>query len=186
MRSVLVASAALVGLLLADRAGAGEIQSGIPVGGAIGAYSTTKCAGAEDGVAVGTSLCYTCRLGARPVAFLFAKAPSDALARVAKELDKLVGQNSSKQMAAVLNFTGEATDDYLKQIKQFAEEAGLKNIAVTVTADVDQFKVSDDAALTVMHYRDKVVRFNLAVDDEGLKDPQVVQKILQGAREILK
>ncbi|GIW92758.1 MAG: hypothetical protein KatS3mg110_0799 [Pirellulaceae bacterium] len=98
----------------------------------------------------------------------------------------MVGENSSRQMAAVLNFTGEPTDDYMKQIKEFAEKAGLKNIAVTVTADADQFKVSDDAALTVMHYRNKVVRFNLAVDDQGLADADVVKKIVEGTKEILK
>lgn len=40
-------------------ASAGEVKSGIPVGGVIGAYSTTKCAGIEDGVKPGASLCYT-------------------------------------------------------------------------------------------------------------------------------
>ena len=38
---------------------AGEIKSGVQVGGRVGTYSTTKCAGAEDGVKVGASLCYT-------------------------------------------------------------------------------------------------------------------------------
>jgi hypothetical protein len=38
---------------------AADVESGIPVGGSIGTYSTTKCGGIEDGVAVGCSLCYT-------------------------------------------------------------------------------------------------------------------------------
>ncbi|GIW92759.1 MAG: hypothetical protein KatS3mg110_0800 [Pirellulaceae bacterium] len=59
MRSVLVASAALAAMVLADVVSAGEVKSGIPVGGSVGAYSTTKCGGAEDGVPVGASLCYT-------------------------------------------------------------------------------------------------------------------------------
>ena len=40
-------------------ASAGEVKSGTPVGGTIGAYSTTKCAGIEDGVKPGATLCYT-------------------------------------------------------------------------------------------------------------------------------
>ena len=38
---------------------AAEVESGVPVGGRIGTYSTTKCGGIVDGVAVGKSLCYT-------------------------------------------------------------------------------------------------------------------------------
>lgn len=117
---------------------------------------------------------------------MFAKNPSDALARAVKELDAVVAKNGSKQMAAVLNFIGEPTDDYVKKVKEFAEKAGLKNVAVTVTADADLFKVNEDAAFTVLHYRNKVVRFNLAVDEQGLNDKQVVEKIIKGTEEILK
>ncbi len=120
------------------------------------------------------------------MAFLFAKKPSDALASVVKELDAVVAKNSSKQLAAVLNFTGEPTADYVAQVKEFAAKAGLKNIAVTVTADAENFKVNDEAELTVMHYSNKVVRFNLAVDEEGLKDKSVAEKIVKGVEAILK
>jgi hypothetical protein len=52
-------TAVLAATLVTAIAHAGEVQSGIPVGGSIGTYSTTKCGGAEDGVAVGANLCYT-------------------------------------------------------------------------------------------------------------------------------
>lgn len=35
------------------------IESGVQVGEGLGAYKTTKLGGAEDGVKVGASLCYT-------------------------------------------------------------------------------------------------------------------------------
>lgn len=38
---------------------AAELQSGIAVGESVGAYSTTKCGGIDDGVEVGKALCYT-------------------------------------------------------------------------------------------------------------------------------
>jgi len=38
---------------------AGEVKSGIPVGGRIGTYQGIKCGGAEDGVRVNQQLCYT-------------------------------------------------------------------------------------------------------------------------------
>lgn len=59
MRVMLCMTAVLAATLVTAIAHAGEVQSGIPVGGSIGTYSTTKCGGAEDGVAVGANLCYT-------------------------------------------------------------------------------------------------------------------------------
>lgn len=45
--------------LIAIVASAGELKSGIEVGGTVGTYSATKQGGAEDGVPLGASLCYT-------------------------------------------------------------------------------------------------------------------------------
>ncbi len=50
---------AMVLLAAGCSAQAGEVPSGVAVGGRIGSYSTVKCAGADDGVKVGQSLCYT-------------------------------------------------------------------------------------------------------------------------------
>ena len=36
-----------------------DLSSGIEVGKKVGAYKATKCAGADDGVEVGKSLCFT-------------------------------------------------------------------------------------------------------------------------------
>lgn len=47
---------AFVGSTLAQ---AGEVKSGIPVGGTVGTYQTVKCGGANDGVRVNQQLCYT-------------------------------------------------------------------------------------------------------------------------------
>ena len=57
MRIRMLACAAMVAI--ASPLFAAEIESGVPVGGKIGSYSTTKCGGIEDGVKVGSSLCYT-------------------------------------------------------------------------------------------------------------------------------
>jgi len=59
MKVFSVAGAALMVIASAAAVHAADIESGIEVGGRIGPYSTTKCAGAEDGVKVGQSLCYT-------------------------------------------------------------------------------------------------------------------------------
>ncbi len=58
MKALSVASAAIL-LASAAALNAGEVESGIPVGGRIGAYSQTKCAGVDDGLAAGKTFCYT-------------------------------------------------------------------------------------------------------------------------------
>jgi hypothetical protein len=55
-------AAGLVGaLFMANTATlcAGELKSGVEVGGSIASYQTTKCGGIDDGVKTGQSLCYT-------------------------------------------------------------------------------------------------------------------------------
>ena len=59
MKNLTGACAALAILASATVAFAADLESGVEVGGSIGTYSTTKCAGVEDGVAVGKSLFYT-------------------------------------------------------------------------------------------------------------------------------
>ena len=53
------AAAALLLCTAASCLQAEGLTSGIPVGDPIGAYSCTKSGGVEDGVELGTSLCYT-------------------------------------------------------------------------------------------------------------------------------
>ena len=53
------AAAAAFVLAVAVNVSAAELKSGIPVGGRIGTYSTTKVCGVKDGVPDGKSLCYT-------------------------------------------------------------------------------------------------------------------------------
>ena len=58
IRYQLAVAAALVGAA-ATAISAAELSSGIPVGEKVGTYSSTKCAGIDDGIAVGKSLCFT-------------------------------------------------------------------------------------------------------------------------------
>ena len=59
MRTRTALGAAILMVAGAAVAGAAELTSGVQVGDRIGAYNCTKVAGAEDGVKVGKTLCYT-------------------------------------------------------------------------------------------------------------------------------
>lgn len=58
MRVQLAAAMAIVSAATTVIA-AGELTSGIAVGEKVTTYSSTKCGGIDDGIAVGKSLCFT-------------------------------------------------------------------------------------------------------------------------------
>lgn len=116
--------------------------------------------------------------------FAFAKTPSDALASLAKQIDKLVADNQDKKLAAVINFTGEPADDYVKKVAEFGTEHNLKNVALAITADAGRFGISDQAEVTVLHYKQKTVKSKQAVPAGGLNEA-AVKGIVEGAKAIL-
>ncbi len=114
--------------------------------------------------------------------FVFAKTPGDVTASLAKKLDQAVADNADKKLAAVINFTKEQTDEFQKEIAEFAEKNDLKNISLTVTADGEKFNISDDVNVTAMHYLGKKVKFRFATDTV---DKSAVDAIIKGVDTIL-
>lgn len=115
--------------------------------------------------------------------FIFAKTPSDSLASLAKKVDSAIAKNKDAKLSAVINFTGQPTDDYLDKIRTFAEKNKIENIALTTTSTQDRFKVSPKAAVTVMHYKGKRVAYNYATDGEI--DKKGVEAITKSISKIL-
>src|SRR5687767_9660797 len=99
---VLTAVAFAFALAFAVSANAGELKSGPQKGEEVGAVEVVKVAGnANDGVKVGEELCYRCKLGNRPVVMVFARKADKNLAKLVKELDKVVAKNQEeKKMGA--------------------------------------------------------------------------------------
>lgn len=123
-------------------------------------------------------------MGGRPVIFVFAKTPDDATASLVKKLDEVVAANTDKKLTAVVNFTGEVTPEFQEQIAQFADKNEIENVHLAATADAKRYKISDEAKVTVMHYKGKEVKFNCAVDESGL-DKQAIEAIVEGVSKIL-
>ena len=73
----LVASAALCASIVA----ADKVKSGLEVGAGIGAFNVVKCSGAvDDGVKVGSELCYRCKYGQNAQVMVFARKSDKAVA----------------------------------------------------------------------------------------------------------
>ena len=106
------------------------------------------------------------------------------MASLVKELEKVVVANAEKKLAAVVNFTGEPTDDFQAKIAEFAKQNEIEQVALTATKDAAKFQVNDAAEVTVMHYRKKQVKYNFASDKAGLNQ-QAIQAIVEGVKQIL-
>ncbi len=101
---------AAVTLMIGATVVAEEQKSGLQPGDFIGAFDVVKVAGAEDdGVALGKTLCYRCKYGARPMVMVFTRNPQEAATLVAK-LNSAVEKNSGKQLKAFVNVLGEDRD----------------------------------------------------------------------------
>ena len=101
------------------------------------------------------------------------------MAGLVKQLDKIVAENKDKKFAAIVNFTDATEDEVIK----FAQHNDVTGVALTITKDGKRFKLNEDAALTVMHYKQKKVAFNHAVKDKiGESD---VKAIIEGTSSIL-
>ncbi|HZZ70964.1 MAG TPA: hypothetical protein VFE24_01850 [Pirellulales bacterium] len=185
----LLAIAAVVVLGIGATAWAEEIKSGPQVGDEVGAYDVTKAAGApNDGVSVGMSLCYRCKLGQAPVVMVFARKPDAKLAKLTHELDKVVADNAEKKMGSFVSLLGSDAAALKKEAHEFVASNKLKNIAFVVPDDQPngpkEYNLNSKADVTVLIYRNGKVAANHAFAAGGLND-EAIAKIVADTSKIL-
>src|SRR5439155_26899231 len=112
----------------AATAPAGELKSGIQPGERVGAFEVEKCGGAvNDGQEVGANFCYRCMLGNKPVVMVFARKADPALAKLVKELDKVVAAHSAQKLSSFVNLIGKDPAELKAQAKKFAAQNLIEN-----------------------------------------------------------
>jgi hypothetical protein len=141
--------------LTASAAMAADLKSGLQPGQPIPAFDVLKCAGAvDDGVKVGTQLCYRCKYGARPMVMIFTRTPSENVAKLAGKLDEQVAKHSDKQLKAFVNLLGDNRDALETSAKEFGTKNKLANVPVVVPIEFengpDNYGINPKADVTVM------------------------------------
>ncbi len=106
------------------------------------------------------------------------------MASLAKQLDKLVADNNDKKFAAVINFLGQPTDEHHAKVADFATKNGLTHVSLTIAPEASRMKLSDQAEVTAIYYKRKIVKTSRSAAVGGLDD-QAVKNIIAGAHEIL-
>lgn len=176
MRSACVMAVALV--LTTAAVAFAEVTSGPQVGDSVGAFIVTKVTGnPDDGVDEGKTLCYRCKMGARPVVMVFARSADEKLAKLLKKIEEEVEEHQSEKLVSFVNMIGTDSDSLKKASAEFAAKHGIKKIAFVVPEDTKdgppEFKIAPDADVTVVCYKGGQVKANHAFAKGSLSDEKI-------------
>ena len=176
MRSACVMAAALV--LTTAAVAFAEVTSGPQVGDSVGAFIVTKVTGnPDDGVDEGKTLCYRCKMGARPVVMVFARSADEKLAKLLKKIEEEVEEHQSEKLTSFVNMIGTDAESLKKAAAEFAAKHGLKRIAFVVPDDTQHgppdLKIAPDADVTVICYKGGTVQANHAFAKGALSDEKI-------------
>ncbi len=162
---------------------ADELKSGLPLGDKVPAFNVKDVTGPNKG----TSLCYRCQYGARPVVTIFTRTMDDNVAKLVKEVDGLVGKNGEKQMKAFVVVLTDSPDEQEKKLTEVASKNEIKNVPLTVfdgPAGPPNYKIAKDAEVTVMMWNKSEVKANQAFA-KGKFDKKAVESVVADTAKIL-
>src|SRR5262245_48261833 len=111
----------------------------------------------------GEPYCLICENGLSPVAMLFARDVNEPLLKLLSKLDEATDKHRNQEMGSFVVFLND--DDGLpKRLAEAAKRRGLKRIVLSTfePAGPERFKVTADADLTVVLYREHEVKANFA------------------------
>ena len=179
-----------IALLAAVGARAAELKSGLQPGDQVGAFDVEKCGGAvNDGREVGSTFCYRCMLGKKPVVMIFARKADKQLAALTKELDKEITKNADQKLSSFVNLLGSDPAQLKATAKEFAAKNQLENVALVVPQENEngpsEFAINPAVEFTVTIYRDGKVAASHAVGAGGLTDAEI-KSIIADTGKILK
>ena len=161
-----------------------ELKSGLAVGESPGAFNVNDVTGPNKG----TSLCYRCQYGARPVVAVFARDVNDDLAKVIKDVDAVVEKNKSKDMKAFVVVLAEDAEKIAPKLEALAKKEGIKNIPLTTfdgASGPEDYKISKDADVTVLMWNKSKVEANVALA-KGKLDAAAAKSIVAKAEGLVK
>jgi hypothetical protein len=137
-------------LAVAGVAFAGEaIKSGLDRGEAPSPFNVKDITGPNKG----TSLCYRCAYGAKPVACVFTREITPEVTALIQNIDASVSAHKDQSMSAFVVLLTDDADAGAKKLAKLAADAKVKNVPLTVfdgQAGPEEYKLSKDAAVTVM------------------------------------
>jgi len=164
-------AAAVAALALALPASAEHIKSGPQSGEKVpGPFHPVNITGEHKG----EKFCLFCVNGENPVAMIFAREASPELTRLIKKIDEATAKNKDKAMGSFVVFLNDK-DGLDKDLAKLAEKEKIQKTVLSIDnpAGPKEYGVAQDADVTVVLYRERVVKANHAFKKGELTDKDI-------------
>ena len=118
---------------------------------------------------------------------IFTRRLSDDLTSLVKQIDDAVAKNGDKKMAAMVVYLSDDPDAGDKKLKELAEKEKIVNTPLTLfqtTEGPDNYKISQDAEITVLMWKGLKVKANHAFGKEKLSADDI-KKVVADTVKIL-
>ncbi len=126
------------------------------------------------GESKGKKACLYCSNGANPVAVVFAREATPAVAKLLKQLDEATAKNAKAEMGSFAVFCSDK-DGLDKQLAKLAEDQKLTKLVLAIDnpAGPEKYKIAKDAEVTVVLYTNFEVKANHAFRKGELTDAAI-------------
>jgi hypothetical protein len=173
---------AIVGsaLLVAGAQTTGSVKSGPKVGDEVpGPFHPLNVTGEK----AGEKSCLYCSNGGNPVAVVFAREATPAVAKLLKQLDDATVKNSKANMGSYAVFCSDK-DGLDKALTKLAVEQKLTKLVLAIDnpAGPQKYKIAKDADVTVVLYTDFEVKANHAFAKGQLTDAAITKVVADVAK----
>jgi len=163
-------AALLIGLVGSGIALAGSIKSGPQVGEKVpGPFKPLNVTGPD----AGQPSCQYCKNGSRPVAVIFTKEITPAVAQLLKKIDTATGQNKERGLGSYLVLCTDA--QVVRPLAAAAEQLGIHHTILTLykAGGPERYRLAPEAEVTVLLYNHLTVKANHAFKKDELNEAAI-------------
>jgi len=182
MKTILCTSAIAV-MASVSMAAESEFKSGLQVGDYPGAFYVTDVTGPS----AGEPLCYRCQYSTRPVVSIFARAMTDEVKQLVKEIDTLVGAKRDERLAAFVVLLTDEPHEQTPALEGVAKQQKIAHTPLTTyktSAGPGKYRIHKNADVTVMMWVENDVKVNHAFT-KGQLDSSAIKQIVSDTTTIL-
>ncbi len=180
-------------ILAALVVGVALVTAGVQAGGALksGPQTGTEVPGPfhplnVTGEQAGKKACLYCSNGGNPVAVVFAREATPAVAKLLKQLDEATVKNGKAEMGSYAVFCSDK-DGLDKSLTKLAAEQKLSKLVLSIDnpAGPKSYQIAKEADVTVLLYLDFNVKANHAFRKGELNDAGIA-KVVADVSKIVK
>jgi len=144
-----ISCVAAVVILAAAARGESPCSPGLKPGQRPGPYSAHVAVGAQRG----QLHCFICETADRPAVIVFAKSMSDSLGKLARGIDKALGEHKTAELRAWITLLADDPQTLDPQVVNWARKQAVRTVPVAVFADAGgppAYRLDEQADVTVL------------------------------------